>query len=318
MVAGAGRGLRGSLGHRLRRRPGVHRDRAPGQACPGVLDRARRHATDGQTDGDGGHARRVHRPHDHGPREPRLPHRATGRRSVEQQAALSSLGALRLEAGARSEGDLDRRRHRPRRQEGCDRDGGGALRQVLGRLPAALLDRRFRCVPVRLLKPDLPVRERGQATPAPARQLVHRLPRRAHGLPLIPGGDHGQPLGVPVLRRVSGRQGARLASWDGRATRQGRRGRTKRGQGRSPRHGGPRWWRAVQHESNGGTRSNGRDRRTRHARPDPRPQPGLRPEEPQRNGVLLPASGVRRRGEGEAGVHHARGVDAMEVPRLRP
>ena len=67
-------------------------------------------------------------------------------------------------------------------------------------------------------------------------------------------------------------------------------------------------------DSNGGRR---------HAAAPPRPpapdlSQGRRPQEPRRDGVLLPAPRRRRRRHRPAGVHHAGGADQVEVPRLRP
>ncbi len=58
--------------------------------------------------------------------------------------------------------------------------------------------------------------------------------------------------------------------------------------------------------------------RSRPARPGAQLGPGRGTQEPQRNGLLLPPSALRLRRPREARIHHARGLDQVEVPRLRP
>ena len=111
-TARAGRGVHGPLGHRLPAGPGLSRDRTPRQADPSLLDRARRDPAAGPHRGDRGHARRLHAPRDHGPREPRLLDHPAGRGPLDQQEAHRGLGAFPFQL-ARPEGDLDGGHQRP-------------------------------------------------------------------------------------------------------------------------------------------------------------------------------------------------------------
>ena len=56
----------------------------------------------------------------------------------------------------------------------------------------------------------------------------------------------------------------------------------------------------------------------RTARSGARSEPGRGTQEPQRNGLLLPPSALRRRRPGETRIQHAGGLDQVEVPGLRP
>ncbi len=139
LVARAGRGVHGPVGHRLSARPGLHRDRASRPDHKGLLDRAGRNPAEGQAGGGRGDAGRILAPRDHGPRESGLPHRPKNRRALDQQEAEREVGALRLQARAWQKRDLDRDCHRARRQEGGGRNGGRPVRPVAGRLSAARL-----------------------------------------------------------------------------------------------------------------------------------------------------------------------------------
>ena len=98
-----------------------------------------------QAGGDRGDARRLHAARDPGPREPRLPRIAQRRRALDEQGPRREMGALRLQAAAGPEGNVDAVESEVRspkvrkRREGRRRDGGHALRRVARRLRAAQL-----------------------------------------------------------------------------------------------------------------------------------------------------------------------------------
>src|SRR5229473_3311530 len=132
------------------------------------------------------------------------------------------MGAFRLQASARPEGNLDRGHHRSRRPQGRGGNGGDALRRITRRFPAAFLAATIWIFPAGLLESRQRLRERAEIFPAPERRLGATLRRSGVQLSVVPAGFNGESLGLSVCPERSNAD----AGLAGR--RRGRKGKTGR------------------------------------------------------------------------------------------
>ena len=164
----------------------------------------------------------------------------------------------------------------------------------------------------------------------------YRPEERANHLSFAAVEHHGRPVGIWLLWRggtaaeawAEGRKPASRWCHAWRRRRHGRRPQVRRRWTRNAsklqrrcrgRSGGRQPTEAEQQTEKQAAAGQGRRRAGgRPARTGPRPEPGRGAQEPQRNGLLLPPSALRRRRPGEARIHHARGPHQVEVPGLRP
>ena len=292
------------------------------QDRPGLLDRAGGHAAAGQAGGDRGHARRLHPARDHGPREPGY---LTARKvdvPWTNKKLNVTLGALRLEARAGAEGDLDGRDHRPGRQEGGGRDGGRALRPVAGRLPAAQLAGAASASSARTTRT---CQSQFENMLQAAQHLQGNWPvdhKDAHyDLPPVPGRHHGEPLGIRVFSATGRRQAVAAGDARRRCMAQAApamaAGRATAAMAPAACSTGGRWpplrqWppaAADRHRAAGA----GRWRAPAAARSRGRPGLDLSQVSARKNlnetAFFFPHLRLRQGRRGEDGVHHARGPD---------
>ena len=332
--AGAGRGVHGPLGKRLRSGPGVHRDRTSRQALQSFWTEAgatqqpvKQAVTEAMR---GGFTLRVTMV-----RENRgvsgIPPR---RRALDEQEPDGEMGAFRLQAGAGAEGDLDRRDH-----------AGPDAKKAVAEMVAALYDQSL----------DAYLPHNWQAGFGVFRQDWSRMNQQfenmAKYLNQLQGGWPFDQRNVQITYRslpssitvdlwgygyfggqewASGRMMLRrrqpMPGPHGRRCRhaarcgdgRGRQGRRRCAADRPPNAGGGEAGERKTRASRTSRPAGRRQSRRRPARPGARSEPGRGTQEPQRNGLLLPPSALRRRRPGEARIHHARGPDQVEVPGLRP
>ena len=170
---------------------------------------------------------------------------------------------------------------------------------------------------------QLAVRELGPRARAVAGQLAAGPEgRRDMTYRSLPGEHHREPVGLQVLRRRQGRRpgqaamlrrGRRNAAW----RRRHGRWRPARAAARPAKRG---CGKAEQMDAAGAAKQATGGRRRRRRRPPRGPDLGQVSARKNLNetAFFFPHLLADERRQGEAGIHHARGPDPVEVPRLRP